>query len=138
MHRNGTCLIALLCALLAGNAQAADLRVEVAGLRSAEGNLLVAVCPPETFGRRGCPYVAAAPASSGGATVRGIPPGTWGVQAIHDEDGNGKLTRRGFIPSEGMAFSRDAPMRRGPPRFADAALNLTGDGTITITMRYFQ
>lgn len=119
-------------------AQAADLRVEVAGLRSTQGTLLVAVCTPQTFARRGCPHVAAAPASEGAATVPDIPPGTWAVQVIHDEDGNGTLTRRGFLPDEGMAFSRDAPMRMGPPRFADAAFALKGSGTVTVTMRYFR
>lgn len=125
-------------AVLAGTAQAADLRVEVTGLRSQQGTLLVAVCTPETFARRGCPHVATAPASKGAAIVRGVPPGLWAVQAIHDEDGNGTLTRRGLLPDEGIAFSRDAAMRMGPPRFADAAVALTGSGTIAVTMRYFK
>lgn len=118
--------------------QAGDLRVEVTGLRSSDGTILVAVCTPETFARRTCPHVATAPASEGVAIVRGVPVGVWAVQAVHDEDGNGKLTRRGFLPDEGMAFSRDAPMRRGPPRFADAAVELGGDGTVRVAMRYFK
>lgn len=125
-------------ALLAGGASAAELRVEVTGLRSTRGNLLVAVCTPETFTRRGCPHVAVAPAAEGGATVTGIPPGVWAVQVIHDEDGNGTLTRTGFLPDEGVGFSRDAPMRMGPPRFADAAVELKDSGRISIAMRYFR
>ena len=124
--------------LLAQSAEAGDLRVEVTGLRSSKGALLVAVCTPETFARRTCPHVATAPASAGGATVRNVPPGIWAVQAIHDEDGNGILTRRGVMPDEGMAFSRDAPMRMGPPRFADAAVELGEGGTVKMAMRYFK
>lgn len=70
--------------------------------------------------------------------MRGIPPGVWAVQVIHGEDGNGTLTRRGFRPDEGVGFSRDAPMFMGPPRFADAALELTRSGRITLSMRYFK
>lgn len=123
---------------VASAAQAADLRVEVKGLRSTQGNLLVAVCTPETFTRATCPYVATAPAADRMAVVRDIPPGIWAVQAIHDEDGNGTLTRTGFLPDEGVGFSRDAPIRFGPPRFADAAVELKQSGRVTLAMRYFK
>jgi uncharacterized protein (DUF2141 family) len=69
--------------------------------------------------------------------VEGVPPGTYAVQAFHDEDGDGTLDRRGFWPSEGLGFSRDAPMRMGPPRFGDAAVRIERDGRITVTMRYY-
>ena len=117
---------------------AADLRVVATGLRSAEGQLLVAVCPEADFTTFECPHVGIAPTSEGAVVIRGVPPGTYAVQAIHDENGNGMLDRRLFRPTEGMAFSRDAPMRRGPPQFGDAALAVTGNGTISVTMRYFQ
>lgn len=119
-------------------AHAGDLRVEVTGLRSTKGVLLVAVCTAETFTGRNCPHVAKAPATEGIVVVRDVPPGLWAVQAIHDEDGDGKLTRRGFVPDEGMAFSRDAPMRRGPPRFADAAVQLGERAVVRLSMRYLK
>jgi uncharacterized protein (DUF2141 family) len=38
-----------------------------------------------------------------------------------------------------MGFSRDAPMRFGPPRWDDAKFDLTESGaTVPLTMRYFQ
>lgn len=138
MKRVYALMAAVTAALVAGAASAADLRVEVTGLRSARGMLLVAVCTPQTFTRAVCPHVATAPASDGAAIVRGIAPGIWAVQAIHDEDGNGTLTRRGFLPDEGVGFSRDAPMRLGPPRFADAAVELKSSGMVVLTMRYFK
>ncbi|CTQ34583.1 DUF2141 domain-containing protein [Jannaschia rubra] len=120
-------------------AVAADLRVEIANLRSTEGQILVAACDEARFTTADCPFTARAPASEGAATIRGLPPGIYAVQAIHDENANDKLDRRlRLLPLEGLGFSRDAPMRRGPPRFGDAALAVEGDGTITVNMRYFQ
>lgn len=138
MHRFTFWTTAVAALVCAQTAQAGDLRVEVTGLRSSKGVLLVAVCTPETFTRRTCPHVATTPASDGVAIVPDVPPGLWAVQAIHDEDGNGKLTRRGFLPDEGVAFSRDAPMRMGPPRFADAAVELGERGFVRLVMRYFK
>ena len=42
-----------------------------------------------------------------------------------------------MVPKEGFGFSRDAPVRFGPPRFAAAALTL-GEGEVRaeIRMRY--
>lgn len=127
-----------LVAALSGAAAAADVTVRVLGLRSAEGAIRVAICPEDRFTRAGCPYAAAAPAAEPAVTVAGVPDGVYAVQAFHDEDGDGRLDRRGLRPSEGLAFSNDAPMRLGPPRFRDAAVRVRGDGMLTITMRYFQ
>ena len=130
-------ITAALTGLAAGAAGAADLTVEIAGLRSAAGLVRVAVCPEDSFTKPQCPHVAVVPATAGAATVRGIPPGTYAVQVFHDEDADGELDRRAFWPTEGLGFSRDAPMRMGPPNFADAALRINGNGTIRVTMRYF-
>ena len=127
----------VLASLVAASARAADLTVEVSGLRSAAGVVRVAVCPEESFTTPQCPHVGAAPAAAGSVTVSGIPPGVYAVQVFHDEDGDGDLDRRAFWPTEGLGFSRDAPMRMGPPKFGDAALRINGNGTIRITMRYF-
>ena len=73
-------------------------------------------------------------------TLSGVPAGVYAVQAIHDENDNLELDL-GFArrPLEGMGFSRDAPMRFGPPRFADAAIELRDPGgTLSLKMRYFQ
>ena len=119
-------------------ALAADVTVRVLGLRSAEGAVRVAICPEDRFTRAACPYTAAMPATRPAVTVPGVPDGIYAVQAFHDEDGDGRLDRRGLRPSEGLAFSNDAPMRMGPPRFRDAAVRVRGDGMLTLTMRYYQ
>ncbi len=120
-------------------ALAADLRIEVAGLRNAEGTIYAAVCTEDQFLQPACDYFGSAPAASGVVEVTGVPPGTYAVQVIHDENDNETLDRPGFLPTEGMGFSRDAPMRFGPPRWADASFELTeGGATVPLTMRYFQ
>ena len=124
---------------LAGPAAAADLRIEVSGLRNAEGTVYAAVCTEDQFLEPSCTYFGSAPASSGAVTVTGVPPGTYAVQVVHDENNNQTLDRPGFLPTEGMGFSRDAPMRFGPPRWSDAQFDVTEAGaTIPLTMRYFQ
>ena len=128
----------LAAGLCGGAAPAADVTVRVLGLRSAEGAVRVAICPEDRFTRTDCPYAAAAPAARPAVTLPGVPDGVYAVQAFHDEDGDGLLDRRGLRPSEGLAFSNDATMRMGPPRFRDAAVRIRGDGMLTLTMRYFQ
>lgn len=129
-----------LAAASPGLAAAADVRVVVNGLRSAAGNLLVAVCGEEDFLGRGCDHTGRAPARRGEVTVSGVPVGVYAVQAVHDENANQRIDL-GFArrPLEGIGFSRDAPMRFGPPRFADAAIEVSDPGgTLSLNMRYFQ
>jgi uncharacterized protein (DUF2141 family) len=66
-----------------------------------------------------------------------VPPGTYAIALVHDENGNGRVDRVLMIPREGFGFSRDAPVRMGPPSF-DAAAFHVGSGAVsqTIRMRY--
>lgn len=128
---------ATLC--LAPPSYAADVNVTIQGLRNEEGVVRVAVCRESQFTRGTCRHTVSAPAAAGSVTVEAIPPGTYAVQAYHDENENGELDRRSLRrPLEGLGFSRDAPMRFGPPRFWDAAVQIpeTG-GALSLTMRYF-
>jgi uncharacterized protein (DUF2141 family) len=122
-----------------GAALAAELRIEVAGLRNANGTVYAAVCPEDQFLQPACPWFGSAPATAGVVTVAGVPPGTYAVQVIHDENDNQALDRPGLLPTEGMGFSRDAPMRFGPPSWNDARFDLAEPGaTVRLSMRYFQ
>ena len=100
------------------------------------------MCSAETFLGTGCRHRAAAAARPGTVKVvlRDVPPGTSAVQAIHDENGNRELDHGAFgPPREGMGFSRDAPMRMGPPKFSDAAVEVPEvGGTLRLSMRYFR
>ncbi len=66
-----------------------------------------------------------------------VPAGTYAVALLHDENSNGRVDRMLMIPREGFGFSRDAPVRMGPPDFADAAFTLgAAPNHQTIRMRY--
>ena len=70
-------------------------------------------------------------------TLRAPAPGRYGVKMFHDVDGDGVMSTNivGF-PTEPVGFSNDAPIRFGPPSFADAGFNIGPDGaTQTITLR---
>lgn len=122
----------LLLLVLPTLTEAATLVIELTGVEDDRGLVRVAVCTPETFATKHCPYSAAAPAQPGSVTVsvEGLPAQRYAVQAYHDEDGSGRV-RRGLlgIPPEAIGFSRDAPVRLGPPRFEDAAIEVTEPST---------
>ncbi len=110
-------------------APAAEVQVRVLGVASDAGSVRVAVCPQAYFLKPTCPYVGHAPARRGVVVVsiEAVPPGVYAVQAHHDANGDGRINRNFLgIPVEGIGFSRDAPMRFGPPRFADAAVSIGG------------
>ena len=67
-----------------------------------------------------------------------VKPGRYAVALLHDENDNGKADRAlGMMPREGFGFSRDAPVRMGPPSFDAAAFDYNGKAEVlTIHMRY--
>ncbi|GGD62410.1 DUF2141 domain-containing protein [Aurantiacibacter arachoides] len=67
-----------------------------------------------------------------------VPPGTYAIAVLHDENGNGRADRTlGMMPREGFGFSRDAPVRMGLPSFDAAAIEIGGSPVRqTIRMRY--
>ena len=117
------------------------LQVDVTNVRNDRGHIRVAVCPRADFLKPRCAWHAAAPARAGSVTVSvpGLPPGVYAVQCHHDENDDGKINRTLLgMPTEGIGFSRDAPMRFGPPSFDDAAIRLgPADGTVSLRLRYF-
>lgn len=121
--------------------RAADLEITVHNVANNRGRVLVAICTEATFLGDQCPYTGAEPAVAGTTTVivRDISPGTYAIQAFHDENENLDLDRTllGF-PKEGVGFSNDAPIRFGPPRFRDAAVPVTAPTQRTaFSLRYF-
>lgn len=117
----------------------ATLRIEVTGVRNARGTVHIDVCRQAEF-LKDCPVHGEAHAVAGKTivTVSNLLPGTYAVQAFHDENSNGKVDRALFgIPTEGVGFSNDAPIRFSPPKWAAAMFQLGDDKTITLKMRYF-
>lgn len=71
-------------------------------------------------------------------TFEDIPPGTYAIGAIHDENMNGRLdTNRLGMPTEGYGFSNDARGLFGPPSFSAASFAYDGRVLdLTIRLRY--
>ncbi len=133
-------LVATACLLSAGAAHASTVQVSVQGVRNDQGHVLVALCSKAEFLRPHCAWRGRAAAHAGTVlvTIEAVPAGTYAAQAFHDENENGLLDRNILgLPKEAMGFSHDAPMRLGPPRFADAAFTVGGDVTrVAFTLRY--
>jgi uncharacterized protein (DUF2141 family) len=67
-----------------------------------------------------------------------IPPGTYALAVIHDENRNGQLdTNRLGIPKEGYGFSNDAKGFFGAPSFSAAKFKYDGQKLeLTINLHY--
>ncbi len=120
----------LACAAsLTFGAAAADLEVRIEGLRSADGDVRVALHRQLEDGNfpadDGVVGAIMRPAASG--TVRvifaDVAPGAYAVAAFHDADGDGALNQNFLgMPAEGYGFSNGAVGFMGPPSFESAAV----------------
>jgi len=63
-----------------------------------------------------------------------IPPGTYAMAVIHDENMNGKLDTNWLgVPTEGYGFSNNATGVLGPPPYSAASFRYDGQ-TVQLTM----
>jgi uncharacterized protein (DUF2141 family) len=77
------------------------------------------------------------PASESALRFDDLPSGAWAVALFHDENRNGRLDTLLGIPREGFGFSRNPPIRFGPPRFSAARFSLTtGDSAQRVQLKY--
>lgn len=67
-----------------------------------------------------------------------IPPGTYAMAVVHDENKNGKLDVNWLgVPREGYGFSNDATGVLGSPPFAAVSFPYNGQNLdLTMTLRY--
>ena len=133
-----------LAGLLTTQAPAADLSIEVRGIRSDDGRVRLAVHGPgsrDTF-PSGDDVVAESgrPARVGAVrfVVGDLSPGRYALAAFHDENDNGELdTNLVGIPSEGYGFGNDASATFGPPDFEAAAVTMGDVSAVTaLTLSY--
>lgn len=129
--RRAVCLAAV-AAPLVGAAlppEPASIVVDVNGLRSQKGQIEACMtaeprafpdCQKDPKARH-----LTAPAINGAALQFGkVAPGRYAIALFHDENGNGRMDTMMFMPREGFGFSRDAPLKLGPPRFGAAAFEV--------------
>lgn len=138
-------LCAFIGLMLAGSApadQSQPLSMSVQGLRSTKGQILVCI----TRQARYFPDCSKDPdrrhltiATTDQPMPLGVlPPGDYGLAIIHDENANGKLDTFAGIPREGIGFSRNPPIRFGPPSFRSAIFSIAG-GSVRqdVKVKYF-
>ncbi len=104
----------------------APIDVAVTDIKEAKGVIRVSICPQNRFLKDSCPWFGEAPAVVGTTivTIPDVPPGRYAAQAFQDRNNNDKVDRTLFgIPTEPIGFSNDAPIRMGPPHWADAAFD---------------
>jgi len=68
-----------------------------------------------------------------------LPPGVYAFAAVHDENDNGELDTNFLgMPTEGACASNNAKGFMGPPKYKDAALEITNETTeMELEMIYF-
>lgn len=111
---------------------ACTLRIHVDGLRNAKGNIGTVIFRspdgwPEQTGKafRIGPAPIAPDGHSGTAVWQDLPPGDYGIAAIHDENSNAKLDKNLFgIPKEGFGFANNPHVGWGPPPFHAAVVHV--------------
>jgi uncharacterized protein (DUF2141 family) len=129
-----------IASLAAGAASAADLTVTITEIRAPKGSIGVALFNSESAWKEQTkPFAGQRIAATGDkVTVRftDLPPGTYAVQVMHDENDNGRLdTNLLGIPSEGFGFSGNSTaMRRA--HFDEARFTVgSEDLTVLIHLR---
>ena len=135
---------AVLAGIFAVPGFAADLAIEVHGVRSTEGRVYVAVRGPESkaeFPSRDGVVDRFRESARVGVirlVARDLPTGRYAVNAFHDENGNGELdTNLVGIPSEGYGFANDPVIRFGPPEFEAAAVTVGESSAVAVlTLNY--
>lgn len=124
----------LVCAALAHStgAQAADLTISLNDVRSDQGTLMLSVIRNEAqmSGAEPSPTSMMLSPNTTGVTVtlHDVEPGTYGVQVMHDVNGNGELDANMLgIPKEPWAFSNNAKGKFGPAKWKDVQFTIDGD-----------
>lgn len=138
---------AMLCAIpaAAGSApspQAADLQVQLTGLRSAKG--MVHLCLTSSATRflnckdDGAAIARTVPAGSAKRFDLGpVKPGTYALLIVHDENRNGKLDMMMGIPREGFGFSNNPAMKPRAPRWEEIRFTVPANATVQqVRVRY--
>ncbi len=121
--------------------EGATVTAKIAGLRSTEGGVLAYLHgSEETFPRH---FDQAAKTNrkrtldATSATLRftDVPPGTYALVVVHDENGNGTLDKNlvGF-PKEGVGASN---VKKGRPSWKSAKFEVTEDRTVRVSIQYF-
>jgi uncharacterized protein (DUF2141 family) len=144
-------IIGLGANLIGPSAFAADatLTVNVSGMRSTKGNIVVCLWTKSIKGFPMCSksithHVTSADTSNATVTFSNVPPGEYALSAFHDENGNGKIEQSMIgKPKEGIAMSNidmsQKPKGKKPPRpsFDKSKFSVNGSSSQSLSLIYF-
>lgn len=134
-----TILISLVALAAASSAAAADLTVTF-DVAEPKGAVMVALFNSEAAydgDKQTAANMAPVAGNQASVTFKDLPPGRYAVKSFHDVNGDGKMgTNPLGMPTEPFGFSNNAPVRMGPPAWADAAFDVGAAGAAqTISLK---
>jgi uncharacterized protein (DUF2141 family) len=132
-------IIFILCAIQTSKAQKEtfNLTVNISGLNSSDGNLLVGIYnKKESFLKKPIKSAIVKVESKKALVLfRNLPKGIYAVSFVHDENDNKKMDTNFIgIPKEDYGCSNNAIGFMGPPKYKDAKFVLEEDKTIEINL----
>ncbi len=121
-------------------ANTTTLTITIGNITQTRGQILMVLFDSqEAFDRGGKPVRATAvkvTENTATATFANILHGRYGFKIVHDVNGDGKMDMNPFgMPIEPFAFSNNAVGNMGPAQWKDAAFDVAGPTTQTITFR---
>jgi len=141
MRIKSLAILSILVSSFGGFDQAGDvitnLKVNVEGIETNQGQVLATLCKKEEFLKSKCEYSGAVKLDNVSEHVivfENVKLGEYALQLFHDVNNDFKLqTNLMGIPTEPFAFSNNAKGKFGPPKFEQAAFEVTPDAEITVT-----
>lgn len=123
-------------------AAAATVDIAISNLRSEKGDVLVCLSKnpkyfPDCTKDQSARKIKVAASNAGNVQIANVKPGTYAVALVHDENSNGKMDLRLFLPREGFGFSRNPKIGMGPPKFKSAQFTVERtDLNYAVKMKY--
>ncbi len=140
----GALMLALLPAFTGVQAQCPGIHVKILNIRNSTGTVACALFDspegfPEDYLRMATNVmVIKIRKDQARCDFEDIPPGTYAMAVVHDENMDGKLDTNFLgIPREGYGFSNDAMGALGAPPFSAASFHYNGQNVeMTMSLRY--
>jgi uncharacterized protein (DUF2141 family) len=131
--------LSLALSAFAAAANAGELTVDIKGVTSEKGNIMLAIYSKDDkwMGKPLKGTMTAVKGATASVSFGDLPEGEYAITLFVDENSNGKLDMNAIgIPTEPFAFSNDANGSFGPPSFEKAKFSVGKDAkTVAITIK---
>lgn len=123
--------------LIAPEAVTADVTVTISNIPNEDGKILVGLYTEDTFMKADPVKKALGTIKDGSSTVvfEDVEAGTYGIIVVHDANSNGAMDFEATgMPKEAYGVSNN-PYSYGPPQWADAKFEVTGEEDLALEIR---